>query len=276
MKTSRFLVLFSLALAACGPNQTEEGANADGNLIEQEWTFDTVLIQKESGDCATSEEGCVVISLSYPQVRDADSIGQIVNKQIIGLLLGTMRDSFSSVEAYGDYLIQEYKTFSRGSKSAEGWQIENEVRVEYASNQLISLRLESFENLGGASPTLRMGMRSFSQATGKRLVLGDVFKPNYEDSLLFLCRYHLKNMLTSNLDVTYDQDFLKDREMGFELSEHFLLNEVGISFMYLDPVIRHSSGTGWIEFTVPYSELIEADILNEKGALGFLLGSVNL
>lgn len=275
MKPSSLLILFSLALYACGPEQKTADEEADSNLIEEQWVFDTVLVEKESGDCAVTETGCITIALSYPQVHEPDSIGKIVNEQIIGLLLGTLRDSFDNMDAYTNHLIQEYKSFSKGAKNVAGWQIENEVRVEYAANQLISVRLESFENFGGASPNLRVALRSFSQSTGKRLVLADVFKENYEDSLLFLCHYHLKHALTTNLEVTYEDGFLLDREKGFELNEHFLFNEVGISFVYFDPAFQ-ASGAGWQEFTVPYSELIEANILNEKGALGFLLGSVNL
>ncbi|MHB1277568.1 MAG: DUF3298 and DUF4163 domain-containing protein [Bacteroidia bacterium] len=275
MKPISMIMLFSLAFFACGPEPKTENEESETNLIEVQWVFDTILVEKEWGDCAATETGCITIALSYPQVREPDSIGKIVNEQIIRLLLGTLRDSFDNMDAYTNHLIQEYKTFSKGAKDAAGWQIENEVRVEYAANQLISVRLESIENFGGASPNLRVGLRSFSQNTGKRLVLADVFKENYEDTLLYLCHYHLKHALTTNLEVTYEDGFLLDREKGFELNEHFLLNEVGISFVYFDPAFQ-ASGAGWQEFTVPYSELIEANILDEKGALGFLLGSVNL
>lgn len=275
MKPICLFILLPLALFACGPEQKTGAEGTDPNLLEDQWIFDTILLEKEAGDCAVTETGCITIALSYPQVHEPDSVGRLVNKQILGLLLGPLRDSFDNAEAYSNSLLQEYKSFSKGSSNATGWQIENVVGLEYASNQLISVRMESFENLGGASPNLKVGLRSFSQSTGKRLVLADVFEPNYEDSLLFLCHYHLKQALTTNLEVTFDQGFLADREKGFELNEHFLLNEVGISFVYFDPAFQ-ASGTGWIEFTVPYSELIEANILNEKGALGFLLGSVNL
>lgn len=275
MKTKCLFILFSLAFFACGPEQKTENEETDANLIEEQWVFDTILVEKEWGDCAATETGCITIAISYAQVHEPDSIGKLVNKQIIGLLLGPLRDSFDNVETYTDYLIQEYKSFSKGAKNVAGWQIEHDLRIEYASNQLISVRLESFENSGGASPNLRVGLRSFSQTSGKRLVLADVFKENYEDTLLYLCHYHLKNALTTNLEVTYEDGFLLDREKGFELTEHFLLNEVGISFVYFDPAFQ-ASGAGWQEFTVPYSELIEANILDEKGALGFLLGSVNL
>ncbi|HCS21867.1 MAG TPA: hypothetical protein DIW47_15135 [Bacteroidetes bacterium] len=275
MKITSLILLFSLAFFACGPEQKKESEETDSNLIEEQWVFDTILVEKESGDCAATETGCITIALSYPQVHEPDSIGKLVNEHIIGLLLGTMRDSFKHVDAYTDHLVREYKAYSKGAADVAGWQIENEVRIEYASNQLISVRLESFENFGGASPNLRVGLRSFSQSTGKRLVLADVFKENYEDTLLYLCHYHLKNALTTNLEVTYEDGFLQDREKGFELNEHFLLNETGISFVYFDPAFQ-ATGAGWQEFTVPYSELIEANILDEKGALGFLLGSVNL
>lgn len=243
------------------------------NFIESQWLFDTISIQDEWGNCKSSEEGCITVSLNFIQIHDADSIGQIINDQILHLLLGNNSDSFESAEAYSNHLIKEYRIFSKESDKATGWQIENEIQLEYASNQIVSVRQESFEYIGIA-PSVGVALRSFSQLTGDRIFLRDVFKENYQDSLMYLCRYHLKRTLESNLDLNFDESDLNE-EKQFKLSEQFLLNETGISFLYLD-ISLLSSGSGWIEFTIPYSELIEADILDEKGVLGFLLGSVNL
>jgi len=74
--------------------------------------------------------------------------------------------------------------------------------------------------------------------------------------------------------VDYEKQQKLQRELDFELSENFLLNGNGISFIHISQSLQ-SNGIGPIEFSVPYSELIEAGILDEHGALGFLLGMVN-
>lgn len=268
-----FLFAF-LFLISCGPSTPEPEDKPDENLIESSYQIDTITIEREWGDCEETEQGCITLLISLPQIKDADSIGQLINKKILNLMLGNYRDSLASAEAFADYLIEEYKNFAYSLPGANGWQIENQVDLEYLSNQILSVRQESFENLGGAHPNLRLALRSYSLVSGQRIKLVDVFTPNYQDSLLFLCSYHLKNAINATMLMDEGKNANLQRELDFDLSDNFLLHETGISFIHINQNLQ-SGGIGPIEFSVPYSELIEAGILNEEGALGFLLGMVN-
>ncbi|MDX5321497.1 MAG: DUF3298 and DUF4163 domain-containing protein, partial [Bacteroidota bacterium] len=195
-----------------------------------------------------------------------------MNGRILRLLQLNSGDTIQSAEAYADYLIEEFKK-QPNAESQNGWQIENEITLEYSGNQLISIRQSSFENLGGAHPNIRINLRSYSTLSGERVSLKDVFLDNYEDSLLQLCNFHLRNALSSSLEIDYADMNDAFKAQSFKLSESFALNETGIVFIHLDPIIQNN-GTGFIEFTIPYSELIDANLIDEKGVLGFLLGSV--
>jgi len=268
-----FLFAF-LFLIACGPSEPKQEEKPAEDLIEDSYQIDTINIEREWGDCEIAEQGCITLLISLPQIKDADSIGQLINKKILNLMLGNYRDSLASAEAFADYLIDEYKTFAYSLPGANGWQIENQVDLDYLANEIMSVRQESFENLGGAHPNIRLALRSYSLLSGQRIKLADVFTPNYQDSLLFLCQYHLKNAINATMLVDNEKQQKLQRELDFELSENFLLNGNGISFIHINQNLQ-SNGIGPIEFSVPYSELIEAGILDEHGALGFLLGMVN-
>jgi|GEM_PF-2167843 len=274
MKNLGAILFCTLFFVACGPSEPAKDKEPLEDLLENTYLIDTITITKEWGDCKKAEEGCITLLISLPQIKNADSIRQIINKKILHLMLGNYQDSLESAEAFADYLINEYKSYSSSLTGATGWQIENQVDLDYLANEIISVRQESFENLGGAHPNIRMSLRSYSLVSGKRISLADVFQPNYQDSLLFLCQYHLKSAINASMLVDYENGQKIQRELDYTLSENFLLNESGISFIHSSQSLQ-SNGLGPLEFSVPYSELIEAGILNEKGALGFLLGMVN-
>ncbi len=274
MKNLGAFLLATLLFASCGSDQPREEEKPAEDLLESTYLIDTITVEKEWGDCQKSDEGCITLLISLPQIKEPDSIGQLINKKILNLMLGNYKDSLESAEAFADYLIDEYKTFSKSLGKVNGWQIENQVDLDYLANEIISVRQQSFENLGGAHPNIRMVLRSYSLVSSKRIYLQDVFKPNYEDSLLFLCQYHLKNAINASLLSDFGPDSRFTKDIDFTLSDNFLLSETGINFIHISENLQ-SSGIGPIEFGVPYTELIEAGILNEKGALGFLLGMVN-
>lgn len=254
------------------PKTTEEPGQSDP--IEILYSFDTLVLDKEWGDCAESEDGCITISFSYPQIHEPDSIGSIINLKILRLLRIQNQDSVTDAEAYSESLIDEFKKAQLVDNGA-GTQIENEIALEYASNQLISIRQFSLEISGGAHPNARLTLRSYSTETGQRVYLNNVFKTGFSDSLTKLARFYLENAINSSMEIEYAAGSKTGSSAGFELSENFNLNENGISFFHLDPIVQ-SDGYGFIEFTIPYTELIKSDLIDENGVLGFLLGSVNL
>ncbi len=273
MKRTATVFLILTLLGACKEEPAENNSGSPDDLIEIPLEFDTLIVQKEWGDCSGSEEGCMTVTLEYPEIRQPDSIGKLLNTRILSMLLGEYRDSFSSAEAYAGFLLNEYEKQAAGSPSYPGAQVEKVQSVVYARNQLLGLRLEVLENAGGARAQNRLVLQSWSQKDARRIFLDDVFQGTYRDTLTKLARYHLGQAMQINLEAVEGNKsgFSAD---GFRLNEQFLLDDNGISFLYDQQL--PGTGEGIIEFTIPYSELIEYNLINEDGPLGFLLGSVNL
>ncbi|MBI1223468.1 MAG: DUF4163 domain-containing protein [Bacteroidetes bacterium] len=274
MKQNLFLLGGFFFFLACSNEPKKVQSDAPADLIEIAYQFDTVLLEKEWGNCSESDEGCITISFSYPQIINPDSIGILINQRIVRMLKVHVQDSVGSAEEYSDYLIEEFKKTQSENSTAAGWQIENEIAVEYMANRIVSIRQFGLENNGAAHPDFSLHLRSFSALNGQRILLDDVFKDNYRDSLMKLAVFYLGTAMNASMEIEFVEGSTKGASSGFELSENFNLDENGINFLHIDP-LNQSDGSGFVEFTIPYSELIDANLINENGVLSFLLGSVN-
>lgn len=274
MKKPSFLILPAvIMMAACSEPKTETENDAPEDLIETPLVFDTFRVEMEWGDCANSEEGCVTVLMEYPQIRNPDSIGQLINRHFIRMILGEFHDSLENPEDYARLRVHEYELLSAGDKKYPGWQIEKLVGIAYSGNQLLSFRFDALENTGGVQAQNKLTLETWSLKSGQRIILDQVFSGNFRDSLEKLARFHLGQAMQTSLELvsTDPQNFNPD---GFRLSDQFLLDENGISFLYDQRL--PGAGNGLIEFTIPYTELIDYNLIDENGPLGFLLGSVNL
>src|SRR5690606_27345469 len=244
------------------------------DLILEKLVFDTLVVQEEWGDCAKSEENCITIHLEYPRIQNSDSIMGRINTHITRFLIGAYRDSFENPGNYASYLKEEYQRQAQNNPSFPGWQIEKLLSVASSANEILSLRLESFENLGGAHPENKILFQNYWLRSGKRIALSELFKTGFEDSLIHLAQYHLRQALQVDLEMGVDGTPTSYDVNAFRLGENFLLDENGISFLFERESLTATGGSQ-VEFTIPFSELIEYNLINEKGPLGFLLGSVN-
>lgn len=269
MKSVSTLLLVSvIGLWACNSDQGDP-EKKNGDVIGNALLFDTMTIEKESGDCAKSETGCFTLLLQYPRIKE-DSAAEVLNTQILRFLMGSFKDSFETAEQYSNYLLKEYENQASLVKGFPGWHKEKVMTVVYASNGLLTLRMEAFENTGGAHPENKTQFRNYLVYGAKRIFLEDLFKDNYRDSLLSLARFHLRQALQIDLEVRVDGQKADSDEMAFQLSDNFLIDENGISFLYERDALS-SAGEGEVEFTIPYSQLIEYDLIKESGPLGFII-----
>ena len=87
MKNFGVFLFAILLFTACGQSEPQEEEKPTEDPIESSYIIDTVTIEREWGDCEKAEQGCITLLISLPQIKDADSIGQLINKRILNLML---------------------------------------------------------------------------------------------------------------------------------------------------------------------------------------------
>lgn len=250
---------------ACNSSEKETGTDEAVTSLQAD--YDTLLISKEWGNCSGGDQGCITLAVSLPHFTGTNA--PEINPIIEQLILGNYRDSFSTLETYLDYIIQDYQQALNADSLLMGWQVEHEVIVEWIDSQIISLRHEYFDNRGGAHPDLGLNMRSYDLKSMKRLVLNQLFEGDFDVALTEIGRKYLRLSLETNLSLSNDPKEIESLVSRFVPSDLFLLNAEGIQF-YLPVEDMNQVVMDWVIFTIPYEVLVSGLPINPQGPISYL------
>lgn len=220
----------------------------------------------------------VTIDYSYLAVsNDSDVVAQRINETVQGNLLGkkyvrispeTAIDSFKNVyiaeyrKEMNEFYMEDIKNGLPKSNLPSWYNYEFELITHYSlgKDSVINLMAEVYVNTGGAHPNTWSRWMNFDKDDGKLLTHDNVFIPGADKSLSELLLKELIKEMAERLEDSgikslsdlQDKGILTSTNMY--VSENFLLEKDGISFMYnrydIAPYV-----IGDITLYLPYTEI---------------------
>jgi hypothetical protein len=139
----------------------------------------------------------------------------------------------------------------RSLAASNNWSAVAQMKPVFNGAGLLSLAFEHYQYSGGAHGNYTCAYASFDLATGRKLVLSDVFAPGHERGLLakLADRLRQRYQLPAGAPLA-DAGFYEEE---IELTENFYLTDQGIGFYY-SPYSIAPYAMGAIEIFLPFSE----------------------
>ena len=225
----------------------------------------TVLLSNDPNS-PTCKVHLEVASAQGEDQHKADVINNAIMKQLLDMQDISMQeavDSFANVYT-SNYVKNFLPLFNqdRDDKEKRAWYdyhyiIKSEAYAGHRGTTVYHVYLDYYE--GGAHGINQHLTMNFENATGRQLMLSDIFVPGYEYKLSSI----LQKALCSYVDVNSlgelkNQGYLYSMDMF--PSENFILGQETITFVY-NPYEIAPYEKGSIELTLSYSEI--DDILNK-------------
>jgi len=163
-------------------------------------------------------------------------------------LLNNFADS-----AFASYINSNADTTNMGSVPYMlSWDFDEDVKVTYNTNDILSLEFSAYYYTGGAHGGYGSIYKNINLRTGKNISLDDILKPGYKDTL--------SAIITKTLRKQYgipESAILSDNGFFVETidpSSNFYLTKKGIGFVY-NPYEIASYANGMIDIFIPFSEM---------------------
>ncbi len=195
------------------------------------------------------------ITISYPKAEGDKIISTNINKTIENFLANEINMSEKTDKALTlDEAIkgfdQEYKAFKDDfSDSTQQWEALIESEVNYESENIICVTVNSYLDTGGAHGNSHVTFLNFDKKTGKLLKREDIITD--EDAFKDIAKpYFEKATKPLSNDESEEDMFFGE---AFQLPENIGFNSGGVILLYNVYEIA-SYAQGITEFTIPYKE----------------------
>lgn len=256
----RFFIFATSIFLLMGCSHTEENITFDVATADR-----TVNLASNEGSPTCS----VHLELSYATEDNghkAEIINTILEKRLLNMHDMTMQeaaDSFANTytRSYQSHLFPLYNQDRNDNKKIEWYNyhyiMKTSVEQGYKNAAVYHVNLDYYE--GGAHGISQHLTLNFEQATGRQLMLSDIFVPGYEEKLSTILQKALREYVgVRSVDELKRQGYLYAMDMF--PSENFILGEDAITFIY-NPYEIASYDKGSIELKIAYGAL--DDILNK-------------
>lgn len=245
----------ALVFAACSTGTVREAALP--------LAFSSFSVEEKSVlECDPEKPGLSIsIDLRYADDAGNPAACSSVNQEILktALVMSEEKASFRATSDFGrtvkNYIAGEIKSYQ------ETWtEIFNDWGHSVGAENMIAIRgstrgivgnaiiycVETDRDMGGAHPTHFKYFLNFDSASGKRITLGDLFKPDYEKELTDLLTRRAMSLenVTSKSKLSCEP----------RPTENFVLESDGILF-YFNPYDIAPYSRGTISLKLRYGEL---------------------
>ncbi|TNE78884.1 MAG: DUF3298 domain-containing protein [Bacteroidetes bacterium] len=259
-----YSILLALLLAACSSNDqtsTKQVESAAANpSLNMEW--DTLSLDVEGGDCQHDENNCITVHYLWMQSKGTDSFTQQINQLIQTYFLGIPEDSATTPEQVAQQYLADYDSLKKTTHETSAWQIERELQLLANPYQVLSFRLETYDFTGGVNPSSLSSFLNLNPQNGQKLQLSTLFSDVHRDTLSKLaseCFALDQAILLKKMEGRFELSFTNDI---YKLNDNFGFTESGLLFVLNN--FEYSTTGEPVEFTIPYSRLQEAGLINEE------------
>jgi len=255
----KYLYLFSiLVLFSCTSSNEEQASNEEMVDEKPTLTISQNNLSKQFGDC-TSDTAvyCTRVTVVHP-IFSGTSLSEKLNQGVKAQILEKyLKDSASStLEAYADQFIEDYKTIKSKFDKAFGWYTDVNSRVVRQDSNLVVIESAVSIYTGGAHGTDELYYLNFDAESGKILSLEDILEPGFEESLNKLAQSRFEAKLSRESEF---EAFKFENERFY--NDNFGLLSNGLKFYYnAYEIAPYSSGA--TDIVIGYSQL--GELLKEK------------
>jgi hypothetical protein len=273
MKTGICILIFSLVTTSIQCNRTESDdidedipAESPAVLAADSIIFYTTSLYSSVDSCQINDAYCTYIRMHYPVIEDGPVPAVDTIRKRVEELLQVSNHKQIDPQAIADSFIAGYvqyrDKFSAPGQQLPPWYMKKNINVTYSSKRFFCFSLDEESYTGGAHGMYFTTYHNIDLATGTKLTLSDIIKPDMMDALAKtgeqLFRY-TKNIpedkrLSSTGFFTFAQH---DSLIGkFYLNDNFSMGNNGLIFHYnvyeIAPYVNGSS-----KIVIPYSRLKE-------------------
>jgi hypothetical protein len=259
-------LLVLLALLGCSSRQERRSASL---------RYETKSLSRSFGVCDSAGTPCVRVHFTYPALTRtgspaADSIALHIDRQMFSSLedadVTQPFDSIVSglVEQYGN-LREEFADYHTP------WMVERSCSVAVDTAGVVSIRFEEASYLGGAHGMEIVRLASFDASSGRRIMLGDMFRPGVEGEFARIAEREFR--AARHIP---DSSSLGDAGFWIEEGEFSPPQNVAVGdsvlILYYNPYEVAPYAMGPTEVHIPFGAL--KDLLRRDGALAGLTSSL--
>ncbi len=259
--------LLLLVLGGCSPRQEKSVPFL---------RYEMATLARTQGVCDSGGTPCVRVRFTYPALTRtgspaADSIALYIDRQMFSSLedadVTQPFDSIVSalVEQYGD-LREEFADYHTP------WMVERSCSVPVDTAGVVSIRFEEVSYLGGAHGMEIVRLASFDASSGRRITLGDVFRPGVEGEFARIAEREFR--AARNIP---DSSSLGDAGFWVEEGEFSPPQNIAVGdsvlILYYNPYEVAPYAMGPTEVHIPFRAL--KGLLRRDGALAGLTSSLH-
>lgn len=194
-----------------------------------------------------------IVTINYPKAEGAPTIADRINATIENFLANeiNMSEAPENDLSLSDAVINfdnEYKTFKDDfSDTTQQWEALIESEVNYLSENVICVTVNSYLDTGGAHGNSHVAFLSFDKKTGQLLKTEDIIKDEEAFKALIMPYFEKATRALSEENTVEDLFFGEE----FQLPENIGYGEEGIILLYnVYEIASYSQGI--TEFSIPY------------------------
>jgi Protein of unknown function (DUF3298) len=225
-------------------------------VSEKGLDYKLVKYAYQTPDCEPEKDGCLMVSMMYPEFELGDSLARLLANRIIknslldniGMGDAEAGNILSIEEAVEDLTKGFAKTKEGFNQYGTGWQIDITTDELYRSDSVLVLEISAMTFFGGAHPNYNSRYYNFNRSMGNLLPLSSIVDDmagfTTKAEAVFKETYKIKEG-SSYAEAGFD--FLGDK---FTLSANFAYLGDSIRLHY-NPYEIASYADGDFEITVP-------------------------
>lgn len=243
----------------------EKGAgSAAGEIV-----FEMMEFERRYGPCPTRREDCASITIRYPAfsgTESSDALARILGG-IERHLLGPVYENTQpgSYDELADSFISAYKMTQKDIPDySQGWTLDREASVVFASSAVICIAFTEVSYTGGAHPNSSKKFANFDASTGMKIGLGDILKDGYGNDLAAAAEARFREARGIEPGESLNEDGFWFADDAFVLNDNFGITGQGLVF-HFEPYEIAPYAMGPTEFTIPYSDI--SSLIDAAGPL---------
>ena len=218
-----------------------------------------------ANQCDTTSNKGVAVSVDYFLLKEDSDGARKINDTLQRLAVGSITDWLDSatVAAHPDaradlpkavaLFATDYETMTSDMGGLGGcWELKTQADTTYASDDVLTVSLETYAYTGGAHPNSNLAFYMFDRETGRTLSLTDLVSDT--TALLNVVEQTFRQQ-----QELLPQTNLEERGYFLRNGRFFLPANIGMSrrglIFYYNPYEIAAYAFGPIEVTVPYDQL---------------------
>jgi hypothetical protein len=240
------ICLFVLIIGACGSEDYHGGEN---NTLQYSYT----TVKEKAPTCpANTDNGCSIIKFLYPVFKDEASLNDTVTHKL-AVMFPVFNNTRTNFHDIAKSFFVRYKSFLTVDPQKPAlYPLSEYAKVVKQENGLTTIETGGYL-LAMAHPVSNISFINWDTKTHKKIVLDDLLKPGYKDSLNRVAEviFRKNEGLTNEASLAPKYNFKGNK---FTLNNNFIITPVGLRFLFNEGEIK-AREEGFVIIVIPYATI---------------------